>query len=51
MDSLPVSATTLIALNRMQKNIYSGTVPHAEVQRRRAVNKRARAARKAQRRH
>jgi hypothetical protein len=50
-QTLTVSARALIALNRVRgdRNIYAGTVPAAVVAKRRAVNKRARAARKLQR--
>lgn len=40
----------LIGLNRLGKPMYEGTVPAEEIARRRAANKRARAARKANRR-
>lgn len=38
-----------LAMNRLGKPFYEGTVPGAEVKRRRAVNKRARIARRASR--
>lgn len=36
----------LLGLNRTGKHIYGGTVPHAEVKRRRKANKTARASRR-----
>jgi hypothetical protein len=39
----------LVALNRVQRNLYAGTVPADEVRRRRAKGKRAKQARKLQR--
>jgi hypothetical protein len=39
----------LMALNRVERNIYAGTVPANVVAARRAKNKRARAARRAAR--
>jgi hypothetical protein len=43
------STKMLLALNRTGKHIYRGTVPKAEIQRRRAKNKVASASRKANR--
>jgi hypothetical protein len=42
----PPSVQWGMALERSGKNTYAGTVPHAEVQRRRAANRRARASRR-----
>jgi hypothetical protein len=39
----------LLALNRLGKHIYGGTVPKQDKQQRRAAGKRARASRKANR--
>lgn len=39
----------LLARTRPQAQTYAGTVPHAEVQRRRAANRRAKASRRANR--
>lgn len=51
IDDQPVigssyAVTLLVALNTIGKHIYEGTVGTAEKQRRRAKNKRARAARR-----
>jgi hypothetical protein len=40
----------LLGLNRTGKHIYGGTVPYAEIQRRRKANKTARASRRTNRR-
>jgi hypothetical protein len=46
-----VSVLMLLALNHSGKPIYAGTVPAAEVARRRAANKVARRSRRANRRN
>lgn len=45
----PYGLAILLELNRSGRHVYEGTVPAAIKARRRAVNKRARAARKAAR--
>ncbi|TFV90431.1 hypothetical protein [Blastococcus sp. CT_GayMR16] len=45
-DDMPSSVSWGAVLTASGKHIYAGTVPHAEVQRRRAANRRARASRR-----
>lgn len=42
----PYQLTILLALNKLGKHIYAGTVPDAEKERRRAANKVARKSRR-----
>jgi hypothetical protein len=49
--SYETKSNTLRVMNQSGYNMYAGTVPPAEVARRRAKNKRARATRKASRRN
>ena len=45
-DRLPSGGDMVLALNVTRKHVYAGTVPHAEVLRRRKANKVARASRR-----
>lgn len=47
MPALPNGIGMIFSMNRLGKHVYGATVTHAEKTRRRAANKRARAARRA----